>query len=292
MPSKPGPRGHGPPAARGPFASPCWVSPLRSFSEPALPEASAPPPTATPATGPISVGPDGETSLGLESLASKLGAIPVGELDDAERAAIVYMREEEKLAYDVYQELYRLWGSGVFANISAAELTHMASVELLLSRYGIPDPAADTTAGEFVDPALQALYDELVAKGSLSLVDAFTVGATIEGLDIADLQQRESAQPDIALVFDNLELGSRNTCGRSTASWSGPVSRTGRPISVRSNSMRSSVLRRSAGPVLDQLEARCCTRSSAGTGLGRSRSTKKGPGPHAARPFVQERELA
>jgi hypothetical protein len=98
----------------------------------------------------------------------------------------------------------------VFANISAAELTHMASVELLLDRYGIPDPAADTAAGEFVDPALQTLYDELVAKGSLSLVDAFTVGATIEDLDIADLQQRESAQPDIALVFDSLELGSRN----------------------------------------------------------------------------------
>ncbi len=190
---------------------------LGACAAPATPVAStltAAPVTSEGAAGndPVaaSVGPDGETSLLTGFFATQLEGVPIGTLDDAEQAAIVYMREEEKLAYDVYQELYRVWGSRVFANISQAELTHMASVKVLLDRYGIPDPAANTAAGEFVDPALQALYEELVAKGSTSLVDAFTVGAMIEDLDIADLQERMSSKADIALVFDNLEMGSRN----------------------------------------------------------------------------------
>jgi hypothetical protein len=37
-----------------------------------------------------------------------------------------------------------------------------------------------------------------------------TVGATIEGLDIADLQDRATSASDVQLVYDNLEKGSRN----------------------------------------------------------------------------------
>ena len=62
----------------------------------------------------------------------------------------------------------------------------------------------------FTDPDLQALYDDLVARGRTSLVNAFTVGALIEDLDISDLRDRATDTPDIALVYGDLEQGSEN----------------------------------------------------------------------------------
>ena len=136
--------------------------------------------------------------------------LPLQELTDDEAAALVFMREEEKLAHDVYVTLGDLWGLQIFDNISRSETTHMGAVLDLLDRYGLEDPAAEP--GVFSDPALQTLYDDLIAQGSQSVTDALSVGATIEDLDIADLQQRIAAtdNDDIELIFNSLLAGSSN----------------------------------------------------------------------------------
>jgi hypothetical protein len=131
-------------------------------------------------------------------------------LTEAEEEGLMYMREEEKLAGDVYDAMYDQWGLQIFDNISDAEVMHTDSVKTLLDRYGLDDPAAGLAPGEFTNPELQALYDELVATGSQSLTDALLVGALIEDVDIFDLQNLESDNPDIDLVYSNLERGSRN----------------------------------------------------------------------------------
>ena len=144
------------------------------------------------------------------SLDDQLAAFPVADLTEAEEDGLVYMREEEKLAGDVYDAMYDQWGLQIFDNISDAEVTHTDSVKTLLDRYGLEDPAAGLAPGEFTNPELQALYDELVATGSQSLTDALLVGALIEDVDIFDLQNLKSTNPDIDLVYSNLERGSRN----------------------------------------------------------------------------------
>ncbi|HSO04512.1 MAG TPA: DUF2202 domain-containing protein [Candidatus Limnocylindrales bacterium] len=121
-----------------------------------------------------------------------------------------WMREEEKLAHDVYLALGETWGSRVFENIAASETTHMEAVRALLDRHGIADPAAGQPVGAFTDPALQTLYDDLVARGRTSLVNALSVGALIEDLDISDLRKRATDTPDIALVYEDLEQASGN----------------------------------------------------------------------------------
>ncbi len=143
-------------------------------------------------------------------LTQQLATFPVADLTDEEIAGLLWMREEEKLAHDVYVTLYDLWGLQIFSNISEAETRHTTAVQQLLDRYDLDDPAAGNPVGTFTDPAIQALYDELVARGSVSIVDALTVGATIEDLDIVDLQERATGTPDIAMVYANLERGSRN----------------------------------------------------------------------------------
>jgi len=138
--------------------------------------------------------------------------VSVAYLSDGEEAGLIFMREEEKLAHDVYVTLYAQWGLPLFQNIADSEATHTAAIKTLLDRYGIADPAEGNDVGEFTNPDLQKLYDQLVEQGSRSLADALKVGAAIEEIDILDLQTRlaQTASADIKLVYGNLLKGSQN----------------------------------------------------------------------------------
>ncbi len=154
--------------------------------------------------GTTGIGPAAAHAIVLEQL-------PPGELNQAETEALLYLREEEKLARDVYAFLYQQWGTPVFANIQASEQVHMDAMLGLLQRYDLSDPAS-ATAGVFTNPDLQALYTQLTAQGSQSLTEAYRVGAAIEEIDILDLQKRlaETDQEDVRQVFTSLMNGSYN----------------------------------------------------------------------------------
>ena len=96
--------------------------------------------------------------------------------------------------------------------IDGSEQTHMNAIGTLLTRYGIAAPAAGNDVGEFTNPDLQALYNQLVAQGGQSLADALRVGATIEEIDIRDLVEQLAAveHGDIRRVYERLEQGSEN----------------------------------------------------------------------------------
>ena len=134
-----------------------------------------------------------------------------GELSDEDAAALIFMREEEKLAHDVYVAMYELWGVPLFINISRSEATHMEQVRQLLEKYNLEDPYLPEQ-GVFTNPDLQTLYDSLITWGSQSLGDALKVGAAIEEIDILDLQEHLAitTNPDIQQVFTNLVEGSKN----------------------------------------------------------------------------------
>jgi hypothetical protein len=133
------------------------------------------------------------------------------ELDDNEASALLYMREEEKLARDVYVKLYELWNLPAFQNINQSEQNHTETIKALLDRYGLNDPAS-SQEGVYTNPELQELYNVLVERGSQSMAEALKVGATIEEVDILDLQKylSESDNEDIRQVFENLMNGSYN----------------------------------------------------------------------------------
>jgi rhodanese-related sulfurtransferase len=135
-----------------------------------------------------------------------------GTLSSDETAGLVYMREEEKLAHDVYLTLGAKWNVPIFTNISSSEQTHTDAVKALLVHYGITDPVTDMTIGVFTNPSLQKLYSDLVTTGEKSLNSALTVGVTIEDLDIHDLETRiaQTNTADIKSVYENLMKGSRN----------------------------------------------------------------------------------
>ena len=110
-------------------------------------------------------------------------------LTDDETYWMTYMREEEKVARDVYLYLNDTWNLRIYTNIAASEQTHMDAIKNLLDKYSIPDPAAGKGIGEFTDPDLQKLYDDLILQGSVSKVEALKVGVIIEETDIDDLNE-------------------------------------------------------------------------------------------------------
>jgi len=132
-------------------------------------------------------------------------------LSAGDAANLLIMREEEKLARDVYQVLSSKWNVRIFSNIAVSEQRHFDAIGTLISRYKLTDPAQET-AGVFTNRELQALYNELIAKGSASLPDALQVGVTIEETDIDDLKAAIAVthNKDVLTVYGNLLSGSLN----------------------------------------------------------------------------------
>lgn len=135
---------------------------------------------------------------------------PVPVLTEDEASDLLFMREEEKLARDVYITMYAEWGVAVFDNISKSEQTHMDKILDLLNKYGLEDPALGF--GEFADPELQELFDVLIEAGLHSKLDALMVGALIEEVDMEDivLAMERTDKADILTVYGNLLAGSEN----------------------------------------------------------------------------------
>ena len=164
------------------------------------------------ATPLAAAGPGKPTDPPCDGLSTYMATLPVAPLSDVEKEGLLFTREEEKLARDVYTALAAKWGQRAFTAIAAAEQQHMDAVAFLLTRYELADPAAGKAPGVFANARLQALYVTLVEKGSLGLVDAFAVGATIEDLDLADVEEliEDADNVDVDTVMQNLAKGSRN----------------------------------------------------------------------------------
>lgn len=143
---------------------------------------------------------------------SQINAFPKEALTADEILSLKWMREEEKLAHDVYVTLYSKWNINIFTNIAASEQTHTNAVLTLLNKYQLTDPVGANPIGTFHDTTLQNLYTQLVARGNASILDGFKVGATIEDLDIYDLKNwmPKVDNQDINFVYQNLTKGSRN----------------------------------------------------------------------------------
>ena len=133
-------------------------------------------------------------------------------LSDEEKKAIIYLREEEKLARDVYTVLYDKWNLRVFENIKASEQRHMDAMLMLIETYDLQDPVKNDETGKFTIPEITAIYKELIDKGLSSETDALLVGATIEDMDIADLQKAiERTEDDMQKnIYGRLLQGSEN----------------------------------------------------------------------------------
>jgi len=155
------------------------------------------------------------SSEGLGSLDNQRGQglsrYPEEPLSEAEESGILQLREEEKLARDVYTLLGEQWGSSAFETIKSSEQKHMDAVALLINRSDLIGPA-QSEAGKFQSPKIAGLFESLMSQGERSELEALQVGMTIEDVDIYDIDQilAQNDNQDIQAVFTNLRNGSAN----------------------------------------------------------------------------------
>ena len=144
-----------------------------------------------------------------------LAAAPASAADRETVEMLTFMVQEEKMARDLYLEFADEYGARQFTNIARSEQKHMDAVRVLLDRYNIADPTQGDAIGEFDNAQIQALYDDLYAKGMESLAKAAKVGITVEKVDIADINDMLEDKPaaDITTVLKNLKAGSSNHLG-------------------------------------------------------------------------------
>lgn len=139
--------------------------------------------------------------------------VETARLTDIEIEYITFMREEEKLARDVYITLGPAWGQTIFENIATSEQQHMDAMKTVIGKYGLIDPVVDENdVGSFVNDELDELYPVLVKRGEQSPYQALMVGALIEEVDMEDIQLAIDAtnRKDIKAVYEGLLCGSRN----------------------------------------------------------------------------------
>lgn len=133
-------------------------------------------------------------------------------ISDQEKLDLIFLREEEKLARDVYIFSFNKYAEDIFSNISNSEQSHMNAVLALLNKYNVADPASPDVIGVFQNADLQDLYNQLTAISDSSLTHALTVGATIEDLDIHDIDDFISNTNNASILdtYDKLSCGSGN----------------------------------------------------------------------------------
>ncbi len=132
-------------------------------------------------------------------------------LTQEEKDDLIFLREEEKLARDVYLFSYDRYGEEIFNRISQSEQRHMDKVLTLLEKYNLTDPVS-SERGVFTNQTLQKLYDDLIALSGSSLIEALKAGATIEDLDIRDLgiNQDRTTMSDLEDLYRKLKCASEN----------------------------------------------------------------------------------
>lgn len=143
------------------------------------------------------------------------GSTSSTSLDSIEISHLTFMREEEKLARDVYLTLAEQYpGHPIFNNIATrAEQTHTDTMRDKLEQFNLEDPNPNTnnlpaSRGIFTGAEWGSYftekYSELTTQGITSTLNAFYVGAFIEELDMKDI----SVCPQIMI-----EHGYPSPCG-------------------------------------------------------------------------------
>ena len=161
---------------------------------------------------------------------------PQYTLSQETKDTLSFMGNEERLAHDVYLELYNYHlnngGDTIqqLLNIATkSETTHIQTVQSLINKYDLdytsftnidlPELSYkdtnvdDMVMGTYDIKEIQDLHDALIEIGEQSVIDALAVGCMVEVTDIEDLLNdiqtaKDSNASDVVTAFEFLRDGS------------------------------------------------------------------------------------
>jgi len=198
-------------------------------------------------------------------------AVAQPTLDANEASHLTFMREEEKLARDVYLTFADMYpNQGVFNNIATtSEQTHTDTMRDKLAQYELPDPNPDTndlpaSIGVFTGAEwgwyFTDKFDYLTTTGSASELDALYMGALIEELDMHDIADCPAVMVD---------AGYNDPCGLNYTDENGLINAYSSLIDGSENHLRSFVGQIEAYPEVDTYQAQYLSQEEVDAILGR-----------------------
>ncbi len=142
-------------------------------------------------------------------------AVADDSLDANEKTHLMFMREEEKMARDVYLKLGMMYpDSRIFGNIDDSEQIHTNAVKDMIEKYGLEDPNTNDNIGEYTGEEygwyFTNKYNDLIERGSISKFEALYVGAYIEELDMIDIEQCPAVIVEVENGINNV-----SECGKT-----------------------------------------------------------------------------
>jgi len=133
-------------------------------------------------------------------------------LTDMEISDLLFMREEEQMAHDLYTEWAAKYSFPVFENIAKSEETHFNQMQFLLDRYNLTSWRIGNLSTGYENQIIREFSAKLAEQGNSSLTDALKAGVLIEEQDISDLDKviANTTREDIKIIYGNLKSGSEN----------------------------------------------------------------------------------
>jgi len=195
-------------------------------------------------------------------------------LDPAEETHLIFMREEEKLARDVYLTLAEWYPyQTVFSTIAGtSEQTHTDTMRDKLADYGIDDPNPDTNqlpatigvfTGETYGEYFTEKFTQLTDRAAISELNALYVGAFIEELDMHDIAEC----PQVIVDMDN-DIGD-DQCGLDYTDEIALINAYGSLLDGSENHLRAYVGRIEAVIGVGNYQAQYLSQEEVDTILGR-----------------------
>ncbi|MBN1322563.1 MAG: DUF2202 domain-containing protein [Methanotrichaceae archaeon] len=150
----------------------------------------------------------GEAVIVLDSGGSEVRE--ASPLTAQEVEGVTYIREEEKMARDLYREFGSIHNLSIMNATANSEQNHMDAVKVLIDRNGIADPVVEAR-GAFTASSFQEIYENYSATGQASPEEALRIACSIEEMSITDLSSRlnETDSEEIRVTYVGLLEGSK-----------------------------------------------------------------------------------
>lgn len=161
------------------------------------------------AAGPNVQGPGSGESIGFTLTIPEMADYNITRTEIAD---LLFMREEEQMAHDLYAIWSEMYPFPIFEKIAQAEVTHVNEVQFLIDRYNVPSDNVGNFSLGYGNLAIQTLSASLAEQGNLSQTDALKAGVLIEEQDISNLDKAlaNTTREDLKVVYGNLRSGSEN----------------------------------------------------------------------------------
>lgn len=137
-------------------------------------------------------------------------ALPTSPLSDAEKATLLRMADEERMARDLYTKIAEKYPEATqFSRVAKSEQMHYDRVLALLDTYHLTKPS--DTPGTYADTGVQKLYNDWWTQAQKSQDEAYKVGIALEKADVADLEAavKQSDNADLDQVYGRLLTASQ-----------------------------------------------------------------------------------